>query len=72
MQNLKPSLKLFNSLKVLFNKIPIINENEAIGLSEVLKSFKSKAIIVRPDRFVLETCKTVKRFSKFIKYFNKF
>tara|TARA_Y100001970_G_scaffold119630_1_gene148380 strand:+ start:132 stop:305 length:174 start_codon:yes stop_codon:yes gene_type:complete len=27
MQNLKPSLKLFNSFKELFNKIPIINEN---------------------------------------------
>ncbi len=64
------STELKNKKKL--SKIPIINENEAIGLSEVLKSFKSKAIIVRPDRFVLETCKTVKRFSKFIKYFNKF
>ena len=67
-------LILSNELKnkKKLSKLPTIIENEVKGLSEVLKDYKSKAIIVRPDRFVLQSCATIKSFSKFIKYFNKF
>ena len=58
--------------KKKLSKLPSINENEAIGLTTLLKSYKAKALIVRPDRFILQSCKTVKGFNKFIKYFNKF
>ena len=69
-----PILILSNELKnkKKLSKLKTIIEYEVKGLSEVLKNFKSKAIIVRPDRFVLQSCRTVKNFSKFIKYFNKF
>ena len=46
------------------SKIPIITEREVIGLSSILKSYGAKAIIVRPDRFVLKTCKTAKDFNQ--------
>ena len=46
------------------SKIPIITEKEVIGLSNVLKNYKAKAIIVRPDRFILKTCKTTKDFNQ--------
>ena len=42
------------------NKIPTISEKEVVGLSNVLKNYEAKAIIVRPDRFILKTCNTVK------------
>ena len=58
--------------KKKLSKIKTIIENEAAGLSALLKSYKAKALIVRPDRFILQSCKTVKDFKKFIKYFNKF
>ena len=31
-----------------------------VGLSNILKNYEAKAIIVRPDRFILKTCNTVK------------
>ena len=45
-------------------KIPIITEKEVVGLSNVLKSFEAKAVIVRPDRFILKTCKDIKDFNQ--------
>ena len=42
------------------NKIPTISEKEVVGLSNILKNYEAKAIIVRPDRFILKTCNTVK------------
>ena len=64
------SSELKNKKKL--SKITTINENEVMGLAALLKSYKSKAIIVRPDRFILQSCRSVKNFDKFIKYFNKF
>jgi len=58
--------------KKKLSKIKTVIENEVIGLSDLLKRYKAKALIVRPDRFILQSCKTVKGFNKFIKYFNKF
>ena len=46
------------------SKIPIITEKEVVGLSNVLKSFEAKAVIVRPDRFILKTCKDIKDFNQ--------
>ena len=45
-------------------KLPIITEKEVVGLSGVLKSFDAKAIIVRPDRFILKTCNNNKDFNQ--------
>jgi len=58
--------------KKKLSKIKTVIENEVVGLSALLKRYKAKALIVRPDRFILQSCKTVKGFNKFIKYFNKF
>ena len=58
--------------KKKLSKIKTVIENEVVGLSALLKKYKAKALIVRPDRFILQSCKTVKGFNKFIKYFNKF
>ena len=44
------------------NKIPIITDKEVIGLSNLLKNYEANAVIVRPDRFILKTCKTTKDF----------
>ncbi len=46
------------------SKIPIITEKEVVGLSNVLKSYDAKAIVVRPDRFILKTCKSIKDFNQ--------
>ena len=46
------------------SKIPIITEKEVVGLSNVLKNYEAKAVIVRPDRFILKTCKTIKDFNQ--------
>ena len=46
------------------SKIPIISDKEVVGLSSVLKSYNAKAVIVRPDRFILKTCKTTKDFNQ--------
>ena len=64
-----PILLLSSKLnkKKLISKIPSFNENEIVGLSKLLKNYKAKAIIVRPDRFVLETCNKISDFSNFIK-----
>ncbi len=64
------SSELKNKKKL--SKIATINDKDVLGLATLLKSYKSKAIIVRPDRFILQSCKSVKSFDKFIKYFNKF
>jgi len=59
-----PILILASELKRL-KKISDINsiiEHEVIGLSNLLKKYKAKAIIVRPDRFIFETCGTINKF----------
>ena len=61
-----PILLLSSEIKKqkLKNKIPIISEKEVVGLSNLLKSYDAKAIVVRPDRFILKTCKTNKDFNQ--------
>ncbi len=46
------------------SKISIITEKEVVGLSNILKDYKAKAVVVRPDRFVLKTCKNTKDFNQ--------
>ena len=46
------------------SKIPIVNEKEVVGLSNILKNYDAKAVIVRPDRFVLKTYKSIKDIGK--------
>ena len=64
-----PVLFLSSKLNKLKNlsKIPTVGEKEVIGLSNLLKKYKAKGIIVRPDRFILKTCKNTKDFNQ-IKY----
>ena len=42
--------------KVSLKKIQSITDKDIKGLSNLLKNYKAKAIIVRPDRFILKTC----------------
>jgi len=58
--------------KSKLSKFPTIIENEVVGLSKLLKNYKSKAIIVRPDRFIFQSCNSVKNFGKFLKSLNNF
>ena len=53
-------------------KFPTIIANEVAGLSNLLKSYNSKAIIIRPDRFIFQSCNSVKNFGKFLKSLNNF
>ena len=55
-----------NKLKNL-SKIPTVGEKEVIGLSNLLKKYKAKGIIVRPDRFILSSLKLNKSLNNFIK-----
>jgi len=52
------------SKKISLNKIQSITDKDIKGLSNLLKSYNAKAIIVRPDRFILKTCKKVKDFNQ--------
>ena len=52
------------SKKIYLNKIQSITDKDIKGLSNLLKSYNAKAIIVRPDRFILKTCKKVKDFNQ--------
>ena len=51
-------------VKISLNKIQSITDKDIKGLSSLLKTYKAKAIIVRPDRFILKTCKKVKDFNQ--------
>ena len=52
------------SKKISLNKIQSITDKDIKGLNNLLKSYNAKAIIVRPDRFILKTCKKVKDFNQ--------
>ncbi len=45
-----------------FNKMTSIEDSRVKGLSNLLKRYKAKAIVVRPDRFILGTCNKIKDF----------
>jgi len=57
-----PLLLLSSGLKKMKikSKMPIINDNEVVGLANLLKLYNVKAILVRPDRFILKTFKDLK------------
>ena len=52
------------SKKLSLNKIQSITDKDIRGLSNILKSYNAKAIIVRPDRYILKTFKKVKDFNQ--------
>ena len=52
------------SKKIYLNKIQSVTDKDIKGLKNLLKSYNAKAIIVRPDRFILKTCKKVKDFNQ--------
>ena len=58
--------------KIKLSKIPTITDNKVLGLAKLLKSYKSKAIIIRPDRFIFQSCYSLKNFNKFLKSLNNF
>ena len=52
------------SKNISSNKIRSITDKDIRGLSNLLKSYNAKAIIVRPDRYILKTFKKVKDFNQ--------
>ena len=50
--------------KVSLKKIQSISDKDIKGLSNLLKTYKAKAIIVRPDRFILKTFKSANDFNR--------
>ena len=50
--------------KVSLKKIQSITDKDIKGLSNLLKNYKAKAIIVRPDRFILKTCNSANDFNR--------
>ena len=56
------SYKLARSVSL--KKIQSITDKDIKGLSNLLKNYKAKAIIVRPDRFILKTCKSANDFNR--------
>ena len=50
--------------KISLNKIKSITDKDIRGLSNLLKTYKAKGIIVRPDRFILKTCKSSNDFNR--------
>ena len=50
--------------KISLSKIRTFTDKDIKGLDNLLKSYNAKAIIVRPDRFILKTFKEVKDFNQ--------
>ena len=64
----KPILVLSSKFKKKINsKIKLIKSNNVSGLDIYLKNINSKAIIVRPDRFILSSLSSFKNIKKFTK-----
>ena len=69
----KPLLIVSSNIKKkISSKLNYINSINVNGLCEYLENISSCALIVRPDRFILQSCKSAKDFQKFIDFFNKF
>ena len=54
-------------LKKMSNKIKIVKESSYKELSKILKTFNADAILVRPDRFILQTFKKKNSLDNLIK-----
>ena len=64
----KPILLLSPQLKIkISKKINSTNSKNYMGLSNYFKISNSKAIIVRPDRFILNSCSSSENLNYFIK-----
>ena len=50
--------------KVSLKKIQSITDKDSKGLNNLLETYKAKALIVRPDRFILKTCNSVNDFNQ--------
>ena len=50
--------------KISLKKIQSITDKDIKGLRNLLKIYKAKAIIVRPDRFILKTFKSLTNFNR--------
>ncbi len=66
--SIRPILVLSSKVKKKFNsKINSVKSKNISGLDTYLKNINSKAIIVRPDRFILSSLDSLKNFRKFLK-----
>jgi hypothetical protein len=65
----QPVLLLASELKdnELKSKIKSFYSHQVVGLADLLNYYNAKAIIVRPDRFILETCPPGFNLNEFIK-----
>ena len=52
--------------KIFSKKIPCLTDSEVKGLKSLLKTYNARAVIVRPDRFILKTCKSTKDFNQIV------
>jgi hypothetical protein len=65
--SLKPILVLSEEIKKNFSsKLNLVNSKEIKDLNKFFKKTKCKAVIVRPDRFILSSCKSVKDFKSYL------
>ena len=61
-----------NIKKKISKKTNYIKSLNVIGLTKYLEDINSYAIIVRPDRFIFQSCNKVKNLDKLVNLFNKF
>ncbi len=65
--SLKPILILSKEIKKKFsNKFNLIYSKNNKNLEKFLKNSNSIAVIVRPDRFILSSCKSIKNFKSYL------
>ena len=65
--SLKPILILSKEIKNnISSKLNSIQSKNNKDLEKFFKNSNSKAIIVRPDRFILSSCKSVKDFKSYL------
>ena len=63
--SLKPALIISNEIKKnISSKIKLIKSKNIKNLELFFKEYKCKALIVRPDRFILKTCKSANDFNR--------
>jgi len=69
----KPILVISSEIKKgIHPKINFAMSKNIFGLTEYLKNNNSKAIIVRPDRFILSSIQSIKKFDYFLKKYLSF
>tara|TARA_Y100000768_G_scaffold184641_1_gene138243 strand:- start:270 stop:608 length:339 start_codon:yes stop_codon:yes gene_type:complete len=64
---LKPALIISNEIKKKISlKIKLIRSKNIKNLELFFKENNCKAVIVRPDRFILSSCKSIKNFNSYL------